>query len=387
MAETERVLESEGVDHAAPRPLLAQPRYLWGVAWRIVMVALVLVAAIWAIFNLTHIVLQVLVAIILATGLTPMVEWLHRRHIPRPVSVLIIYLGFLLAIAGVLALIIPPLVDQVRQFVESAPELGQALIDQYAGLRQQFSFLPPPNLDLGAQFANLLSQAGSLATQFFNVVQVVLSLFTSLLNVVLTLLIAFYLVVDGPRIRRYFLSFLKESQRERVTPVLDRIGEKMGGWLLGQILLSASIGLASYVALTILGIRGALLLAVIAAIGEIVPIIGPWLSAIPAVLVAFTDSPLKALLVIVAYLIIQQLESNLLAPYILGRAVQLHPLAIIVALLIGGALFGIVGALVAVPVTAALSVVLDAVRQARGEPSPAQTADKPAPTAPPGTSD
>src|SRR5262249_24886232 len=144
--------------------------------------------------------------------------------------------------------------------------------------------------------------------------------------------------------------------------VSDAIGERMGGWLLGQVALSSSIGLASFVALEVIGVDNALLLAVVAAVAELIPIIGPWIAALPAVAVAFAQEPLKALLTVIAYVLIQQVESNLLAPRIMGRAVRLHPLAVILALLAGASLFGIVGALVAVPVASAVSVVLDEVR-------------------------
>ncbi len=139
----------------------------------------------------------------------------------------------------------------------------------------------------------------------------------------------------------------------------------MGGWLIGQVELSLVIGVVVYLGLTVLGVQGALLLAVVAAVGEAIPIVGPVLSAIPAVIVALTQSPLLALATAIMYLVVQQLENNLLVPKIMERAVAIHPLAVIIALIIGGELLGIGGALVAVPVAAALAVILDELRWER----------------------
>ncbi len=142
----------------------------------------------------------------------------------------------------------------------------------------------------------------------------------------------------------------------------------MGGWLIGQVELSLVIGVVVYLGLTVLGVQGALLLAVVAAVGEAIPIVGPVLSAIPAVIVALTQSPLLALATAIMYLVVQQLENNLLVPKIMERAVAIHPLAVIIALIIGGELLGIGGALVAVPVAAALAVILDELRWERLHP-------------------
>src|SRR5262249_43045766 len=151
-----------------------------------------------------------------------------------------------------------------------------------------------------------------------NLLGAALGVFGGLFTTLLTLLITFYLVVDGMRIRDYLLSFLPAGRVAQARRVTDGIGERMGGWLLGQVALSASIGLASFVALVLIGVDNALLLAVVAAVAELIPIIGPWIAAVPAVAVAFAQQPLKALLTVIAYVIIQQLESNLLAPRIMG---------------------------------------------------------------------
>ncbi|MBU4332000.1 AI-2E family transporter, partial [Patescibacteria group bacterium] len=134
--------------------------------------------------------------------------------------------------------------------------------------------------------------------------------------------------------------------------------KKIGSWLRGQVILMIIIGILSYIGLLILGVRYALLLALFAGLMEIIPYIGPIFGAVPAVFIALTQSPIKGLLVIVLYLIIQQLENNLIVPKIMKRAVGLNPIVVILVILIGGKIAGIVGALIAVPVATAFSVML-----------------------------
>ncbi|HEV8190195.1 MAG TPA: AI-2E family transporter, partial [Ktedonobacterales bacterium] len=358
-----------GDEPVVERVVTTRTASLWGIAWRTILLAAVAVVGLWLVVTLRGIVIQLLVAVILSAGLTPLVLWLEHRGLPRPLSILLIYLAFILALVGLLFLIVPPVVQQAEGFVTNAPALANDLSGRLQQLQQQFPFLPPLDQQFQQQLQGLGDQIGAIAAQALTVARFVVGVFSGFLTAILTLLITFYLVTDGLRIREYFVGFVRPARRLNVRAVLDRMGQRMGGWLLGQFVLSGSIGLASYIALLLLGVNGALLLAVIAALGEVVPIIGPFVSAVP---VAFIQDPVKALLVIVAYIIIQQLESNILAPRIIGEAVKLHPLAVILALLVGGELMGIPGALIAVPVAAAISVLLDEWRAARSaEPGPA----------------
>ncbi|HEX6797034.1 MAG TPA: AI-2E family transporter [Ktedonobacterales bacterium] len=349
---------------AAP-PTVAPTRRGLSASARLVLYALAAVVGVWLAIMLRDILIQVLIATILAAGITPLTTLLTRIGLPRGLSVILIYLLLILAFVGLGFLLVPPVVAEVQSLVRQAPDFGARFVRSLDALQQQFPFLPPLGPALASQLQQLGNSAGAIFVQALNIIGVALGVFGGLLTAILTLLVTFYLVVDGQRIRDYLLSFLPAGQRPRARRMTDTMGQRMGGWLLGQIALSTSIGVASFVALLLIGVNNALLLAVVAAVAELLPIIGPWIAAVPAVIVAFTQDPVKALLTIVAYIIIQQLESNLLAPRIMGRAVRLHPLAVILALLAGASLFGIVGALVAVPVASALSVILDEVRASR----------------------
>ena len=335
----------------------------WGPATRLVVAATATIVGLWLLLTLRGIVLQILLAIILATGLAPLVNRLQRLGVPRAVSVLLTYALFIAALVVFGIVVIPPLVGQIQDLVANAPQYADRVTGWLGDLQRRFPFLPPLDEQLAEQFRNLGGQLGAIAGRILELGGFVLGALSGLFAVVLVLLIALYLIMYGAQIRQYFLSFLDPARRPRVRSVTDRMGQRMGQWVLGQLALSAVVGVVTFIGLTIIGVPGAVLLAVIAAIGEVIPIVGPILSAIPAIIVALIESPVQGIITLVFYVVLQQLESYVLAPNIVGRAVKLNPLAVLLALLIGGTLLGIVGALVAVPVAAALAVVLDEGRQ------------------------
>jgi predicted PurR-regulated permease PerM len=193
----------------------------------------------------------------------------------------------------------------------------------------------------------------------------------------------FYLLADGARIQEYLLTFVPPGRRASVHVITDRMGERMGHWLLGQVFLCLLIGGVCYGALLLLGVPGALMLGVIAGVLEIIPNLGPVLAAIPACLVALTQSPLLALVTALTYWVIQMLENAVIVPKLMGRAVALHPLVVMVALSVGAALFGVVGALIAVPVTAALAVLLGEIQRVIGTSRQDHEAETPEGASPP----
>jgi predicted PurR-regulated permease PerM len=362
----------------------------WHLAVRVVLLVTGIALGLWLTLTLRSVLVQVVLALILAAGLTPLVDWLAGRRLPRGLAVLLIYLVLIVLLVGLGVLVVPSMIDELEQLALSAPQYGDQVLARLRELRAQYPVLPPLDEQLAQQLRGLSSQIGLLAGQALTVARVALGIFGGLLNAVLVLILTLYFVVFGQTIRAYLLSFVPPWRRPRLVEITDRMGRRMGGWLLGQIVLSLSIGVVSYAGLSLLGVRYALFLAVVAAIGEAIPNFGPILSTIPAVLVALTQSPFLALATLALYVGIQQLENNLLVPKIMERAVELHPFATIIALLVGVELMGVIGAILSVPVTAALAVALDEVRWARGgaEAAPAEAPGPlPASAEPPAASD
>lgn len=354
---------------------------VWRVAARSILLVFAILFLVWLAVQLRAVLVQVLLAIILAAGMTPLVSrftssesigrW--RWKPPRALVVLVFYLLLTVIAVTLGALLLPPLVREIEHLVRGLPEdvlVVQAWLEQLAAA---YPYLPAVDITQGVaeQLRAAARQITGLLTQALVVVRVALGVLGGALNGIFVLILALYITADSQRILRYLLAFLPEDRRVQAERVAGHIGLRLGGWVRGQLLLSAIVGTITLVGLSAIGVRYAVLLALVAAIGESVPMIGPIVSAVPAVIIAFFQSPLQGFLTLGLYILIQQLENNLIVPKVMARAVSLHPLAVLLALLIGSELMGVTGAILSVPVTAALSVIVDEVRHEKIERSTA----------------
>jgi predicted PurR-regulated permease PerM len=339
-----------------------------------VLLVLGLLAAGWVVVQLRPVIVQLLLAVILAAGMSPLVNRLtappttpgRRWRPPRAAVVLLLYATLVALVALLGAVAVPPLLAEVEDLLRRLPTDSSDLQRLLSDLPSRFPLLPAElTITLADQLRQAAGQLTALFGQALAVARFAVGVLSGTLNGVFTLILALYLTVDAERIVDYLIGFLPPARQAQGRRLADRIGERLGGWVRGQILLSAIIGLLTLLGLSIVGVRYALLLAIIAAVGETVPMIGPIVSAVPALLIAALQSPGQVLATLLLYILIQQLENNLIVPRVMSRAVELHPLAVMLALLAGAELMGVPGAILSVPVTAAISVVLDELRQAR----------------------
>jgi predicted PurR-regulated permease PerM len=351
----------------------------WRVVSRAILFTIAVLIGLWLLGQLTSVIVRVLLAVILAAGMKPLVDRLTHRSLrrsgwwtpPRGLVVLVVYLVtiFLVSVAG--GLILQVVVVEVQNLVNSVPVYAPRivayvndLLDLIPGARD---FLA--DFDITAQLSGFVNRILGAFSQALVVFQYALGLLSGLLDVLMILLLALYLTTDGPRIARYLRAFLPPGRHAQASRVTSRIFARLGGWVSGQILLCLIIGFVSWVGLTLIGVPYAVVLALVAGIMEAVPNVGPIIAAVPAVLVAAIYSPWKALLVALLYVLIQQLENYIIVPRVMSKAVELHPLAVLLALMIGGELMGVLGAVLSVPVAAAISVVVDEIRAERLSPS------------------
>jgi len=303
----------------------------------------------------------VLLAAILATGLSPVVdrltrrEWTRRRRrVSRPLAIALVYVGLLVALGAIGSLLISPLVVETREIVQRAPELYRQLQEMLTALQQRYTWLP----DLTSILNRLPQEAGQLGQYLGAATGVAFRVFGGVVSAVTVLILSIYMLLEGPIIKEGFLRLFPRAHQRRVETVLQHIGQKFGGWLRGQLFLGFVIGIAAGLGTWILGLPYPFLLGVAAGMTELIPMVGPVLGAIPAVLVALFGPTWRLLAVIVLFTVIQQVENNLLVPRVMKQAVGLSPLLTIVAIMIGAQLMGILGALLAVPVAAALQVIV-----------------------------
>jgi predicted PurR-regulated permease PerM len=319
------------------------------------------VALLWAAFLVRGALLLIYISALVAIGLSPVVTRLERRRLrgtkplPRGVAILEVYLLLIVVLVIVAVLVIPPLIDQARAFWTAVPDLlhrGQVWLIERGILVRELTFTEAVQQTAQGNGSDAVTTLIGALSGFFG----------GLFGFLTILILAFYLLLDSRTLFRNFISLFPKAERERVEDVCRRISTKVSAWLAGQLFLAAIIGTTAAIGLKLLGVPYFFVLALIAGLGEMIPVVGPILSAIPAIAVALTVSPATALFVGIFFLAQQQLENHVLVPKIMERQVGISAGFVIIALLIGGSLLGIVGAILAVPTAAILQVVFQELR-------------------------
>ena len=316
----------------------------WGTLWRVLFM-LVLATTL---FVARDILIALFLAIVISSALDPIVSWLEKKRIPRILSTLGIYIVLLLFIALLAYAILPIALSELNNL------LGH--LGKYSGTLFEFidtsGFIQSINEALSKVTNLLLSGSTSLlevGTKFLG----------SLTTAVSVFVLSFYLTVGKDGVEKFLAAILPSIYEERVMDLYGRIRKKIGRWFSGQIVLSLGVGLLVFIGLSVLGVKYSLILGIVAAIFELVPYVGPIFSGSLAVLVALTDSVTLALYVLVLYIIIQQLENNVLVPAVTKLTTDLQPVVILIALLIGAQAFGFIGLVLAVPAAVLLQELLE----------------------------
>lgn len=326
---------------------MPKPTLVYDVSWTTIARVLGVTLLIWVVIKIQDIIALLFIVVVVVSALDPIVKrW--STKMPRWLAVSLLLTIILSIIVGIFTLLLPPLVNE-----------GQALVSQISLVIGVY--IPSVKDDL-LNLSNFNSFSQSFGQLGGKIYSTTLSVFSVLIAGLTMLVLTFYLLLEQHRARDYLQNHLPIDKKESILDILRKITAKMGAWVRGQLILAFIIGLTTFVALTVMqltfGMPYALTLAVWSGVTEIIPYIGPILGAIPAILVALNISPLVAVIVLLVYIFIQQVESHILVPKIMQRAVGLSPVTIVIVLLIGGKLAGLMGIILAVPVAAALSVIL-----------------------------
>lgn len=305
-------------------------------------------------FLVKEVLALVFVALIFASAFDPWVDFMQRRKWPRALSITLIYLIVIGLVTAMIYVMVPILVKEATDLANNFPYYFNKLSDFLDNLRRAFG-----HYGLADNFQNNLDNlAATLSGWTLQLVSAVYGAFNGLFSVFLVMVLTFYMVVEENAIKKIVWSLTPAKSQAYALNLVGRMQLQIGYWLRGQLILCLSIFLLTYLGLSILGVKYALLLALIAGITEAIPYLGPVLGGVPAVLLALTQSPRLALVVIVMYLIIQQLENNVLVPQIMKRAANVNPITSIIVLLVGYKIGGVAGAVIAIPVATAVSVGL-----------------------------
>jgi predicted PurR-regulated permease PerM len=313
----------------------------------------------WSLWVARDALLVIYISVLLAIGFGPVVHSIEhyttgtgrrRRRFPRWLAILVIYIAIVGSLTVIGLLVIPPLVRQARDLWVALPDLleraqtfliNRGLLHERITLEQAVRGAPGTPGDA----------VGTVATAFAVV-------FEGILGFITILMLTFYLLLESETLFTGFARLFPRPDRPRVEHVARQISTKISAWLSGQLILAGAIGISAAIGLYALGVPYFYVLALVAAIGEVIPVVGPILSAIPAVAVAFAVSPQTGIFVLVFWIAQQQVENHLLVPKVMERQVGVSPVIVIAALLIGGAVLGIPGAILAVPTAAIIQVVV-----------------------------
>ncbi len=311
------------------------------------------IGGVWLFLQLRAVVLLVVVALVFAGTFNPLVEWMERRGIKRIYALTLLFVALLLATSLLIFLTVPPFLEQLAQIVRDAPRHREQLI----GLLQQ--------RDVTAPLARALQHAGleqTLARIESSLVGYTPQALTALGWAVTTLFLSFYLLADGKRAQGALYAIVPRDYHMRLARILQNLEAIVGGYMRGQLITSVGIGVFTYLLLVICGVPNALSLALFAAVADVIPFIGGLLATAPAVLVALSKGLPTGLIVLVALFIYQEVENRVLIPKVYGHALRLSPATVVIALLAGGILLGVIGALLALPIAAGLQMMLAELR-------------------------
>jgi predicted PurR-regulated permease PerM len=328
--------------------------------------ALVVVGLVQLGFAAGHVLLLLFVSILLASALEPMVGWL-REHLPlsRVGTILVVYFAFLIVIVGMAFIVVPAAINQGQMIVASLPPVVEDVKVWAATLRPVA--LSTSITALVDSAAETIVPPPAAPPSPTTVVRVGTAVAEAALFLFTMLAVVFFWLVEHARLQRYTLAFLPAERRGGTRDAWNEIETRLGLWIRGQLMLMGAMGIATGTAYTILGLPGALLLGLIAALTEAIPIVGPLLGAIPAILVAATVSPELALVVALIYVVLQLVEGNVLLPLVMRNTIGISPLLVLFSLLVGAEVGGLLGAFLAVPIAASIEIVLSRL-QARETP-------------------
>ena len=307
-------------------------------------------------YELVGVIEVLALALLMALILDPAVNLLVRLKFPRFLALLTVLGGVVMGIGFLGSIVLPILLEQGGDFLAQAPGVARSVQEYAQGLSESYPSLAGSgggaSFDLTSAIQEVIQRAGelwSITTRGAGL----------LLQAVGAVVMALYMVANPRPLVNGVLALFPLEKRERAEEILMLIRERVSGWIIGQIAAILLIFVLTWIGLAALGVEYAFTFAVLTGILEIVPFFGPILAAVPPTLFAFVDSPTKALVVVVIYVAIHQIEAHIISPMVMARSVQLHPVMVILAVLAMGDLLGVAGVILAVPIAAVVTVLLD----------------------------
>ncbi|NTU72999.1 AI-2E family transporter [Candidatus Roizmanbacteria bacterium] len=283
---------------------------------------------VWVVRDLLY---SLFIAFIIMSALKPAVELLERKRVPHMIATLGVYMLFVLTFSFLVSLIVPPIILETGNLIKNFPAIVQVL---------------SPSVSRFIDISSLTQYVPNVTNQLL---QIASGLFSNTLFIISTLFFGYYFLAEKNIFEKLVSHFLDEHHAQKAVRIFERAEKRMSSWFWGEITLMTVVGALTFIGLTLIGMKYPLPLAVLAGLFEVLPNIGPIISALPAVIIGFSQSYIYGFSTIGLYFLVQQLENNLIVPIVMKRAVGLNPIITLIALVVGGRLGGVVGVLLAIP--------------------------------------
>ena len=303
---------------------------------------------------LTPLIFSVLVAFLL----NPIINYLERQGLSKTLSIVIMYIFFLVVLILLCFNLVPTLIRELQELIKALPGYTEIFLNYFEQLESDYKRFDLPEGIRQAIDEGIEEIQKDLILFLERLTQLLISLFSQVLALFLVPIFTFYFLRDSEKFKATLMNILPEDYRETFRETLNDINTTVGTYLRGLVLISGMVGTLVYIGLLILGVEFALFLGLLNALTNFIPYFGPVIGSIPATLIALLQSPALAWKVVLLIILIQQVESQLLAPQILGRKLGFHPLSVILAVLLGGKLFGFIGLVLSVPMLAIIRVIV-----------------------------
>jgi predicted PurR-regulated permease PerM len=321
---------------------------------RIFFTLVLFAGALYVIYLVRDVVVLLFIAIFLAVALGPAVDFFHRRKLPRAASILLVYLLGLLTVFLIGLLVVPPIVDQVRDVARKAPQYIQDIRENKTLRKYDDKYKITQKLE--EQANKLPSVLGSAAGTLQSVT---VGVFSAAVKLIAVLSITFFLLLDGQRLMTFLFGLMRPDREARVRGLAGQVYGAVAGYVAGNLIISVVAGLVTYTTLELLGVPFAVPLAVLVAFLDLIPLVGATIGAVFVGLITlFVDFPTATIVWLIVIIVYQQLENHIVQPIVYRQTVDVRPLVVIVSILIGAALLGVLGALVAIPVAATVQILL-----------------------------
>ena len=309
-----------------------------------------------------HTINTLLIGIVFSYIINPLVKYIEKKGVKRSIAILIIYVIVILLIILLGMIVVPQTIQQIKKMIISLPGFMSDISVKLNAINNKI-FKEYPNVSkiMSNAMQTINQKLGTIQTSILDKLSqtgdVTGNIFSNLLRIVLVPVVSFYMLLDKEKCIDFIMGFIPNENKDKFLSICSDMDKAYSEFIRGRLIMAIFVGVLTAIALIIMKVDFAIIIGILTMVGDIIPYIGPFIAVTPAFILAFLDSPLKAVVVVIVFVSIQWVENNILAPKLLGSKIGINPLLVIVSLIIGGGMFGVVGMILSVPFVATVKIL------------------------------